>query len=210
MQIRLVEDAVEISGYVNAVERNSKPLISRIGKFVERICKGAFFNALARNDDVLLLLNHDAARVLASQRMGNLELHEDNIGLHAVAMVTDPQVVEEARNGDLVGWSFGFYDTENGVEVGFDEDTGLPLRKVRDLDLREVSVLDRAMSPAYEGTLVMARSADEQDLYIGANLTEEPQERAEEEQPEQTTESEAIDYSTFETWISEMKQEANV
>lgn len=204
MQIRFLEESVEISGYVNAVERNSKPLLSRIGKFVERICKGAFSSALRRNDDVLLLLNHDRERVLASQRRGNLELHEDNIGLHAVAMVTDPEVVAEARNGELVGWSFGFFDTEDGVEMGYDEDTGLPVRKVRDLDLLEVSVLDRNMSPAYEGTLVMARSADEKDVFIGENCSEDPEERSE-EQPIQT-ESEAIDYTIYEGWIREMKE----
>ena len=34
MKIQIREDSVEIEGYVNAIERNSKPLMSRIGKFV--------------------------------------------------------------------------------------------------------------------------------------------------------------------------------
>ena len=46
MQVRIKGDSVEIDGYVNAVERKSKPLWSRIGQFVERICKGAFSKAL--------------------------------------------------------------------------------------------------------------------------------------------------------------------
>ena len=49
MQIRVKTDTVEISGYVNAVERRSKPLKSRIGQFMERICKGAFKRAIAQN-----------------------------------------------------------------------------------------------------------------------------------------------------------------
>ena len=49
MEVRIKRDSVEISGYVNAIERNSKPLMSRIGQFIERICKGAFKNALKRN-----------------------------------------------------------------------------------------------------------------------------------------------------------------
>ncbi len=205
MLVRVMNDSVEITGYVNAVERNSKPLISRIGRFVERILKGAFSNALQRNDDVYLLLNHDRSRVLGSQKQGNLELAEDSIGLRARAVVTDPEVVEEARQGKLVGWSFGFYDTADGVINGVDEETGLPLRKLRDLDLREVSILDSSHSPAYEGTLIMARSDDESVIYCGEAFLDEIEVR-EEEQPQQA-EPEAIDYSTYEEWIKDMKGE---
>ena len=56
MQIRIRADSVEIDGYVNAIERNSKPLWSRVGQFVERICKGAFASALKRNDDVRIFI----------------------------------------------------------------------------------------------------------------------------------------------------------
>lgn len=153
-KIKIRADSVEIEGYVNAVERASKPLRSRIGQFIERICKGAFAKALKRNDDVHLLLNHDWERDLGSTKQGNLELEEDAIGLRARATITDPDVVQKARNGELVGWSFGFTDkdVENSVE------RGMPLREVRDLNLYEVSILDRSKSPAYDGTLVSARS----------------------------------------------------
>lgn len=156
MKVNIREDKVEIEGYVNAIERNSKPLMSRIGRFIERICKGAFKKAIKRNDDIHILLNHDWNRDLGSTKAGNLELEEDNIGLHARAVITDPDVVTKARNGDLVGWSFGFQDRE--VENRTEQ--GMPLREVKDLDLFEVSILDRSRSPAYEGTLVSARSVD--------------------------------------------------
>ena len=175
---------------------------------MERILKGAFSNALKRNDDVLLLLNHDSGRVLGSQKQGNLELEEDSIGLRARATVTDPEVIESARNGDLVGWSFGFYDVPNGVENGIDADTDLPLRKLRDLDLREVSILDRTKTPAYDGTLIMAR--DDEVRYIGEELIDDvtvTDETVTEEVPQQA-EPEAIDYSTYEEWIKEMKGES--
>ena len=204
MDLIIRNDTVEISGYVNGIERASKPLWSRLGQFVERICKGAFSNALKRNDDVKLLLNHDYSRVLGSQKQGNLELHEDAIGLYAVAMVTDPEVVQSARNGDLVGWSFGFYDVPDGVENGIDTDTNLPLRKVRDLDLREVSILDRTKSPAYEGTLIMARDDDVQ--FFGETMEDEVKVTEERDEP-CLAEPEAIDYSTYEEWIKEMKGE---
>lgn len=170
-KITIRADSVEIEGYVNAVERASKPLRSRIGQFIERICKGAFAKALKRNDDVHILLNHDWERDLGSTKKGNLELEEDAIGLKARATITDPDVVTKARNGDLVGWSFGFTDkdVENSVE------RGMPLREVKDLNLYEVSILDRNMSPAYDGTLVSARSigGEEQIHFRGEDFIDE-------------------------------------
>lgn len=184
MKVKIRADSVEIEGYVNAIERNSKPLMSRIGRFIERICKGAFGKAIKRNDDVHILLNHDWSRDLGSTKEGNLELEEDNIGLHARATITDPEVVQKARNKELVGWSFGFRDrdVENSVE------RGLPLREVRDLDLYEVSILDRSMKPAYDGTLVSARSVDgeEQVHYRGEDFIDEVD--TEEEGGEEKTE----------------------
>ena len=214
MRIQIRADSIEVTGYVNAVERNSKPLMSRIGEFIERICKGAFFNALKRNDDVRVLLNHDWNRDLGGTKDGTLELTEDNIGLYARAIITDPEVIEDARAGKLVGWSFGFTDTPDGVDYGVDSETNLPLRKVRDLNLYEVSILNRSKIPAYEGTLIMARSDDELHCISEAYL-EEPEvieERAEEKQEEQQPEQEQtpaaieIDYSEFDRMIEEMKE----
>ena len=99
MQIRIKEDSAEIEGYVNAIERKSKPLKSRMGQFIERICKGAFRKALERNDNVRLLLNHNWQRDLGGTKEGNLELTEDAIGLKARATITDKEVIDEARNG---------------------------------------------------------------------------------------------------------------
>lgn len=134
MKITVRNDAVMIDGYVNAVERYSKPLPSRSGVFVERIAKGAFTKALERNDDVKLLLDHDYNRELGSMKRGNLELTEDTIGLNAHAEITDAEVIEQARRGDLIGWSFGFSD----IDVTNSTENGLPSRTVNDMDLYEV------------------------------------------------------------------------
>lgn len=135
--------------------------MSRIGQFIERICKGAFKKALKRNDDVHILLNHDWNRDLGSTKQGNLKLCEDNIGLRADAIITDPDIIEKARNNDLIGWSFGFQDRD--VERSTYD--GMPYRAVKDLDLFEVSILDRTKSPAYDGTLITAR-AEGEDLQV--------------------------------------------
>lgn len=204
MQILIRADSIEIDGYVNSVERKSRPLMSRMGKFVERICKGAFKRSLDRDDDVQLLLNHDPNRVLASTKDGNLELTEDNIGLRARATITDPEVIKKARNGDLTGWSFGFMDRD--VEQKRDED-GMPLRNVKELDLKEVSLLDRTKTPAYDGTLISVR-ADDSEMFYGELFVDEVHVReletpTEPEQPE--TVDKDINYDEFEKLISDMK-----
>lgn len=207
MEIRIRNDAVEIEGYVNAVERKSMPLWSRMGQFVERICKGAFKRALERNKNVRLLLNHDPERDLGGTKDGNLELEEDSIGLRARACINDPEVVKKARNGDLVGWSFGFVDRD--VENKRDED-GIPLRDVKDLDLYEVSLLDRAKTPAYAGTLVSVRSDSGDVMMHGDIFADEIQFREETEnvpdQPEQAAEN-TVNYDELDKLIAEIKEE---
>ena len=223
MKVNVRADKVEIEGYVNAIERDSKPLWSRVGQFIERICKGAFRKALKRNDDVHILLNHDWSRDLGSTKQGNLELEEDNIGLRAKATITDPEVVKKARAGELVGWSFGFSDrdVENSIR------DGMPYRAVKDLDLAEVSILDKRKSPAYEGTLITARAEDDTIHFRGEDFIDEVEVREEETpvdeapkeeekvqevvpteaQPKQQEVAENIDYSKYEKIIAEMKEE---
>ena len=148
--------------------------MSRIGQFIERICKGAFKKAIERNDNVRILLNHNWCRDLGGTKDGNLELYEDNIGLHARATITDRDVIDKAREGSLIGWSFGFKDreVENSVEQG------VPIRDVRDLDLYEVSILDSTREPAYEGTLLSVRS-NEEFQYYGEPFFDQPHARPE-------------------------------
>ena len=157
MKLIIRSESVVIEGYVNAVERNSKPLTERGVTFIERVSAGAFKRAIRRASDIRILLNHRKDRDLGGMSDGTLELEEDNIGLKARAVITDPEVIEDAKHGDLVGWSFGFFDVENGVRQLRDEESGLPLRKVDELELYEVSILNRKKSPAYAGTLVNVR-----------------------------------------------------
>lgn len=170
MKIQIRADSVVIEGYVNAVERPSKPLISRFGQFVEKICAGAFGRAIKRNDNVRILLNHNPERDLGGTGTGELELTEDAIGLHARAVITDADVIKDARNNNLVGWSFGFMDRD--VTIMQDNETGLPLRAVKDLDLEEVSLLNREKTPAYNGTLVNVRDDNKQTLLGAENIAE--------------------------------------
>ena len=208
MNIRITKDSVEIDGYVNAVERLSKPLNDRLGKFMERVKVGAFKRALERADDVRILLNHNWERDLGGTKDGNLELYEDAIGLHARATITDKEVIEQARNGELKGWSFGF--TDRDVEQS--EENGFTVRNVKDLDLYEVSLINRSKVPAYDGTLVAVRSADDsKSLNISDYIESEINLRVEKEKPDNNdnhaTDKGALDYIEYHNLINEMKGE---
>ena len=187
MRVEVRNDSVFISGYVNAVERLSKPiretLHGRIRTFLERIKAGVFRNALKKNDNVLVLLNHDETRVLASTKDGSAELTEDNIGLRAEITITDKEVVQKAREGKLSGWSFGFIANDDEISNdGKDE-----IRTVTDLDLLEVSILDDTKAPAYYGTSIEAREGGARMKEIRADAFEQNQET--EQQTEQPTNS---------------------
>lgn len=158
MKIEVRSDHVLISGYVNAVGRDSRPLPSPTGKFVEMVEPGVFRAALERAQDVQLLLNHDKSRVLGSVVQGNLALCEDNIGLRAECTVTDADVIEKARKGELRGWSFGMYVNNADMEERADN---IPRRHVRDIDLFEVSLIDKSKLPCYAGTSVECRADSE-------------------------------------------------
>lgn len=206
MNIRVRGDTVEVEGYVNAIERLSKPLKDRLGTFVERVKVGAFKKALERAKDVRILLNHDYTRDLGGLSDGNLELYEDSIGLHARAIIKDKDVVEQARKGDLVGWSFGF--TDRDVEQG--EENGMIVRNVKDLDLYEVSLINRSKVPAYDGTLVAVRTADDKSMNISEVIESELNLRVEEEQPTNNDNHAdenkgAVDYTEYHKIIDEMK-----
>lgn len=175
MQVEVRNDSVFITGYVNAVERLSKPiretLHGKVRTFLERIRAGVFRDALKRNDNVLVLLNHDNNRVLASTGENTAILEEDNIGLRAEITITDPEVVQKARDGKLTGWSFGFIANDDELSVeGKDE-----IRTVTNMELREVSILDDTKAPAYYGTLIETREGGAEVIHIRVEAINEPE-----------------------------------
>jgi HK97 family phage prohead protease len=180
---------------------------------------------LERAENVEILLNHDNNRLLGSTKQGNLELYEDTIGLHARAEITDADVIQKARQGDLIGWSFGF--TDRDVEEKIED--GNRIRAVKDLNLYEVSIIDRSKLPCYEGTLVEVR-AEEEIIFRGEEreaevtvvdntiedvatevveeMLHDKQEPKQQEIVENNTPlevQEEVDYSTYENAISNMK-----
>ena len=160
MKVEIRNDSVEISGYVNVTHRDSKPLQSESGIFVEQIVPNAFGEALKRTNNVDLLFNHKEDRKLGSTMQGNLTLEEDAIGLKAVATITDEEVIKEARAGNLKGWSFAFRTLADRFEAVANQ---IQRRFVEKMELLEVSIL--TVTPAYNALSLSVRSEMEQRFY---------------------------------------------
>lgn len=149
IEIRSVDTAV-ISGYVNAVERESR-VLRRVGgqPFREIVRQGTFKKALSGGKTVQLMLDHE--RTICDTKSG-LELREDNIGLFAKAVISDKEVISAAKSGKLTGWSFGFRCMKDSWN-----DTG-ELRTLEEIELDEVSILTK--TPAYTATSIELRDGD--------------------------------------------------
>lgn len=209
MKVKLRSDSVEIEGYVNAVDRNSRMITDDNGYPIrERIQPGVFGRALQEKREagfnIPVLLNHDSTRVIAEDGV-TATLEEDSIGLHAVATITDSEVVEKARARKLSGWSFGFYLRDFREEY---TDSGR-VRIVTDMDLREVTLADDTRTPVYAGTSVHARADEQPEVIqlrtvdndvIFTDVTEDAPDP--EPEPEQRAE---IDYSDYYNRINKLR-----
>jgi HK97 family phage prohead protease len=126
---------------------------AKIGDFTETIRPGAFRATLAAGTDVVALVDHDPARLLARTAADTLRLTEDGRGLAFVLDVPDTttgrDVLALAQRGDLGGCSFGFRVTDEAWPAR-------DRRELRAVDLVEISVVQAW--PAYSQTSVQARS----------------------------------------------------
>ena len=192
MRIEVRNDKVIIEGYVNAVGRDSRPVVTeKRGRVVEQIAPGTFAKALQKKKNVQILLNH--GRKLGSTQEGNLTLKEDSIGLRAYAEITDSEVIEKARNKQLVGWSFGMYVDKDVYE---ERNDNIPRRIVTDIDLKEVSIIDSRMNPVYAGTSIEQRA--EKEIIYETRSREDEFNMVE-------TPKETINYASYEDRIKELQ-----
>lgn len=121
--------------------------------------------------------------------------------------IDDPEVVQKAKRNELIGFSFGFEDRD----IDEHSENGMMTRDVNDLDLYEVSVLDRTKTPAYDGTLINVRDSEGEQakkIYFGETFADEINIKDDSpEKRELTEDAKPIDYSEAEKIISEMKGE---
>jgi HK97 family phage prohead protease len=134
-----------------------------IGTFDEEIRAGAFTGSLSSGQDVLALVDHDPARLIARTRSGTLRLSQDSRGLAFSLDVPDTtegnDVLALAERSDLGGMSFGFTVARGG------ETRNGSLRTLEAVTLHEISIV--TAWPAYPGTSVEARAmATRNDLAL--------------------------------------------
>lgn len=146
----------KIGGYVNVTERESETLYSQQrGKwFKEVMKKGVFERALAKNQSIPCLLEHNWDKELAHTSKGTLELREDNIGLRFDAIITDDEVYEQIKSGAINSCSFGFTVEEQDFE---NVNSRFEKRYVHEINLKEISLVK---NPAYVGSLVESRNLE--------------------------------------------------
>lgn len=162
MKVELRADGVvHISGYVNVTGRESRPVMTKHGKIPEMIEPGSFQRAIDANEaGISVLLDHDASRRLAGTADHTLVLYEDNIGLRAEAEITDPEVIEAAKNKKIRGWSFNMRNVVDEVEERAEKP---PLRHVKSFEMDEISLVIKKI-PVYSATSVEIRADEELDV----------------------------------------------
>ena len=195
MRIEIRNNSVLLDGYVNAVARDSRPMLDENGeKFVEQISPKTFQRAVEKNDDILCLLNHESSRVLGSTKRGNIELFEDNIGLRAICEITDSEVIEKAKANKLRGWSFGFEAIKEHEETAGEN---LKRRFIDEMNLAEVSIIDERKIPCYVGTSIETRAEKQTKLeYRGEDFKAKI--------VDNTEQKPKIDYSKYEKILEEI------
>tara|TARA_R100001086_G_scaffold236618_1_gene160182 strand:- start:1019 stop:1570 length:552 start_codon:yes stop_codon:yes gene_type:complete len=146
------DDGLKVEGYAAVFGQE----VDIGGYFREVIQKGAFSEAIGR-DDVVFLVNHEGLP-LARTRSGTLVLEEDDHGLKINSTLDpdDPDVKAisgKMKRGDLDKMSFAFFaDVDEWDETG---DT--PLRTIKRASLVDVSIVT---TPAYDGTEIALRSLE--------------------------------------------------
>lgn len=189
------DNTVRISGYVNAVERESRPVMTPHGMVNELIESGVFKRALETGGNITMMVDHNPERVLSDTGGGTLKLKEDAIGLRADTVFSDEKVLAAAKAGKIKGWSFGMKNVKDTIE----ERSGrLRLRRIKGLELDHVTlVIDQ--TPCYSATSVEMRADKEEHI----------EQRAFDEEPEVTVEESRaeVDYSKYENRLNELKGE---
>ena len=168
-------DAIEHRALATAVRAQGRRLVgyaatfgtpARIageaaGGFTETIRAGAFRDTLAKREDVLALVDHDAGKLLGRTASGTLRLSEDARGLSFEVDVPPTtlgnDVLAMAERGDLGGMSFGFRTIA-------DHWTDKTTRELRSVSLVEISVVHAF--PAYPATVVQARAKQDANLRL--------------------------------------------
>jgi len=156
LKVEIRSDGLHIDGYVNVTEKKSRPVVTPRGKVVEVIERRAFEEALGRAGNISVSVDHNDTHIYASTEKGTLTLYEDEIGLHADVVITDPDLIETAKKGKIRGWSFGMYNVIDEMEERAGD---YPIRHVKKLDIDHLTLVVK-QTPIYAATSVDLTGSD--------------------------------------------------
>lgn len=163
------------------------------GYFREVIRKGAFKRAIAENQDVVALFNHNDDYVLGRTSAGTLNLIEDEKGLKVEIDLPDTQLARDLKvqvdTGNINQMSFAFYLKKSSWKQP-DNENSLGLREILDVDLVDVSIVTH---PQYTSTSIGLRGENsdilsEKEDFEAILKENEPEKK--EEAPENNQEQE--------------------
>ncbi|MFF4424157.1 HK97 family phage prohead protease [Streptomyces sp. NPDC001549] len=149
-EVRAEGESVTMRGY--AYRFNELSL--NLGGFRERIMPGAGADSL-RSNDVIATFNHDNNNALGRMSSGTLRTGEDAEGgwyeIDLPNTTAGRDVAELLKRGDVQGSSFTFRVNDGGQRVHdeLDEESGLPIREITNMDVVE---LGPVLNPAYPTT----------------------------------------------------------
>lgn len=149
-------DGWHITGYVTVPGRESRPVQTPQGIVREIINQGAFADAIAKADNIRLLVDHNADRVYATTAGGSLDLYEDAVGVYADAYITDEDLIEAIKAGRVKGWSFDMSNVQDEVTPATDTEP-LPIRHVMSFEISEISIIID-MIPYYSSSSIEVRA----------------------------------------------------
>lgn len=153
-----VECRAEVAGNTLAGRAAVFGALADLPAHYEALARSAFDDALAGDDDVKALVNHNPAMVLGSTRAKTLRLEVDDAGLSFEVDLPDTSYARDLRElisrNDISAMSFGFLpgrDEWSRAPDGRQLRTHTSVRRL--LDVSPVSY------PAYDGTEVYLRAA---------------------------------------------------
>jgi len=142
---------------------NSTTMIGKAPFGFRETIKPTAWNNTIRNDDQVLLDNHDSSRPLARVSAGTMEVHAGRRGAMWEATPNDTSyaqdVVKNVRANNYGGCSFSFEVVSDTWDYETEDD--IPLRTLNEINVREISVVT---FPAYSDTTVSMRDVESAGL----------------------------------------------
>lgn len=168
LEIKENEEKQVLTGYAMEWGSESRPIMYDDIQFIETFLPTAFDESL-KNDNQLILYNHDVANILGRTDKKTAFIESDSKGLrvtvHLPNTTLGKDVLEMVERGDIEGLSVGFIPLKEEFSETIDTDKVMLTRTIKEAILLEVSLVVIA---AYQSSSINKRD------YVGmVNKVEE-------------------------------------